>query len=77
MDDIYPPPVTSPESTLNLIKRIKEEVSQIGVTAYENYTYDKSDKEYWTYMTCKKITNFINILIEQHPELKGGKDVNG
>lgn len=65
------------ESTLNLIKRIKEEVSQIGVTAYENYTHDKSDKEYWTYMTCKKITGFINILIEQHPELKGGKDVNG
>lgn len=42
------------------IESIKAEVSRLGSAAYENYTRDKSDKEYWTYMTCKKISNFIN-----------------
>ena len=42
-----------------MIKVIEKEISQIGTTAYENYTRDNSDKEYWTYMTCKKITNLI------------------
>lgn len=45
-----------------MIKVIETEISQIGTTAYENYTHDSSDKEYWTYMTCKKITNLINSL---------------
>ena len=44
------------------IKIIKEVVARLGSTAYENYTHDNSDKEYWTYMTCKKITNLINSL---------------
>lgn len=45
-----------------MIKVIETEISQIGTTTYENYTHDSSDKEYWTYMTCKKITNLINSL---------------
>ena len=44
------------------IKIIKEAVARLGSTAYENYIHDNSDKEYWTYMTCKKITNLINSL---------------
>lgn len=44
------------------IESIKAEVSRLGSAAYENYTRDNSDKEYWTYMTCKKISNFINSL---------------
>ena len=44
------------------IETIKAEVSRIGSAAYENYTRDNSDKEYWTYMTCKRITNFIKSL---------------
>lgn len=38
------------------IKIIKEAVARLGSTAYENYIHDNSDKEYWTYMTCKRIT---------------------
>lgn len=45
-----------------LIEVIKGEVARIGTTAYENYIHDSSDKEYWTYMTCKKITDLINSL---------------
>lgn len=44
------------------IETIKAEVAKIGSAAYENYTRDNSDKEYWTYMTCKRITNFIKSL---------------
>ena len=51
-----------------MIKVIETEISQIGTIAYENYTHDKSDKEYWTYMTCKKITGFINTLIQERSE---------
>lgn len=44
------------------IESIKAEVSRLGIDAYDRYTRDNSDKEYWIYMTCKKITNFINEL---------------
>ena len=50
------------------IKIIKEEVARLGSTAYENYIHDISDKEYWTYMTCKRITDFINTLIPERSE---------
>lgn len=50
------------------IRRIKEAVARLGSTAYENYTHDNSDKEYWTYMTCKRITDFINTLIPERSE---------
>ena len=55
-------------TTEEIIKIIKTEISQIRITAYENYTYDSSDKEYWTYMTCKKITDFIDTLISERSE---------
>ena len=50
------------------VKKIREEVQRIGEEAYEQYRkweseqYGKweSDKSYWTYMTCKKITEFID-----------------
>lgn len=51
-----------------MIKVIEKKISQIGTTAYENYTYDTSDKEYWTYMTCKKITDFISALVPKQSE---------
>lgn len=57
-----------------IIKTIKTEISQIGTTAYENYTHDSSDKEYWTYMTCKKITNLINSLHSCNESIKKCKD---
>ena len=50
------------------IKIIKEAVARLGSTAYENYIHDNSDKEYWTYMTCKRITDFINTLIPERSE---------
>ena len=50
------------------IETIKAEVSRIGFVAYENYERDLSDKEYWTYMTCKRITNFIAKLTGQYAE---------
>lgn len=42
------------------IEKIKAEVKRLGEEAYEQYKKDCSDKFYWTYMTCKKITNIIN-----------------
>ncbi len=52
------------------IESIKAEVSKLGIDAYDRYTRDNSDKEYWTYMTCKKITNFINELTGENQVLR-------
>jgi len=52
------------------IESIKAEVSRLGIDAYDRYTRDNSDKEYWTYMTCKRITNFINELTGENQVLR-------
>lgn len=52
------------------IESIKAEVSRLGIDAYDRYTRDNSDKEYWTYMTCKKITNIINELTGENQVLR-------
>lgn len=52
------------------IESIKAEVSRLGIDAYDRYTRDNSDKEYWIYMTCKKITNFINELTGENQVLR-------
>ena len=35
-----------------------------------------SDKEYWTYMTCKRITDFINTLIPERSENENKHEAN-
>lgn len=54
------------EKEVSDIESIKAEVSRLGIDAYDRYTRDYSDKEYWTYMTCKKITSIINRLTGEY-----------
>lgn len=60
-------------SAINEIKQIiaiKEEVARMGRIASENYERDLSDKEYWTYMTCKRITQFIRDITGESAEAR-------
>ena len=50
-------------------EKLIAEIERLGSAAYENYTRDNSDKEYWTYMTCKKISNCIATLQQEPPEV--------
>ena len=58
--------IDSLKKEVSTIELIKAEVSRLGIDAYDKYTRDNSDKEYWTYMTCKKISNFINSLFDEY-----------